>query len=265
MKLLERLPRESGGEYALRTIKENIISLELAPGSQISENELAAEMGLSRTPVREALMELSKVKIVDIQPQKKSTIPLIDYDMVEESRFMRDLLECAVAELDCEMAAPGDLERLSENIRLQSLYLDDFYTGQLMALDNQFHGMLFDIAKKSQVYALIQNISIHFDRVRTLALSSVKSGKIVQDHVDLVDAIRRKDPKSARELMALCLAYAGQYYKQCYIETLHNMTAANRFYQKWGFRRLDRPLLDTGHFSCDVWYIKDLEEPVCCG
>ena len=57
----------------------------------------------------------------------------------------------------------------------------------------------------------------------------------------------------------------GQYYKQCYIETLHNMTAAKRFYQKWGFRRLDRPLLDTGHFSCDVWYIKDLEEPVCCG
>ena len=71
--------------------------------------------------------------------------------------------------------------------------------------------------------------------------------------------------RAARELMALCLAYAGQYYKQCYIETLHNMTAANRFYQKWGFRRLDRPLLDTGHFSCDVWYIKDLEETVCCG
>lgn len=125
--------------------------------------------------------------------------------MVEESRFMRDLLECAVAELDCDMASPADLERLSENIRLQSLYLDDFYTSQLMALDNQFHGMLFDIAKKSQVYALIQNISIHFDRVRTLALSSVKSGKIVQDHVDLVDAIRRKDPKAARELMVLHL------------------------------------------------------------
>ncbi len=201
MKLLERLPRESGGEYALRTIKENIVSLELAPGSQISENELAAEMGLSRTPVREALIELSKVKIVDIQPQKKSTIPLIDYDMVEESRFMRDLLECAVAELDCEMASPEDLERLNENIRLQNLYLDDFYSAQLMTLDNQFHGMLFDIAKKSQVFALIQNISIHFDRVRTMALSSVKNTKIVQDHVDLVDAIRRRDTRAARELM----------------------------------------------------------------
>ncbi len=202
MKLLERLPRESGGEYALRTIKENIVSLELAPGSQISENELAAEMGLSRTPVREALIELSKVKIVEIQPQKKSTIPLIDYDMVEESRFMRDLLECAVAELDCEMAAPADVDRLNENIRLQNLYLDDYYSSQLMTLDNQFHGLLFDIAKKSQVFALIQNISIHFDRVRTLALSSVKNTKIVQDHLGLVDAIRRRDAKAARELMA---------------------------------------------------------------
>lgn len=201
MKLLERLPRESGGEYALRTIKENIINLELPPGSQISENELAAEMGLSRTPVREALIELSKVKIVDVQPQKKSSIPLIDYDMVEESRFMRDLLECAVVELDCEMAGPADLERLDENVRLQSLYMDDFYSGRLMTLDDQFHELLFDIAKKSQIFALIRNISIHFDRVRTLALSSVKNTKIVQDHADIVDAIRRKDPKAARALM----------------------------------------------------------------
>ena len=201
MKLLERLPRENSGEYALRTIKENIISLELAPGSQISESELAAEMGLSRTPVREALIELSRVKIIDIQPQKKSTIPLIDYEMVDESRFMRNLLECAVVELDCEMAAPGDLDRLRENIRLQNLYLDDFYSTQLLTLDNEFHGMLFSIAKKSQVYALMQNISIHFDRVRSMALSSVKNLKIVQDHTDLVDAIERRDPAAARELM----------------------------------------------------------------
>lgn len=201
MKLLERLPRENSGEYALRTIKENIISLELAPGSQISESELAAEMGLSRTPVREALIELSRVKIIDIQPQKKSTIPLIDYEMVDESRFMRNLLECAVVELDCEMAAPRDLDRLRENIRLQNLYLDDFYSTQLLTLDNEFHGLLFSIAKKSQIYALMQNISIHFDRVRGMALSSVKNLKIVQDHIDLVDAIERRDPAAARDLM----------------------------------------------------------------
>lgn len=205
MKLSERLPRESGRDYALRTIKENIISLELAPGSQISENALAAEMGLSRTPVREALIELSKVEVIEVHPQRKSTVPLIDYDLVEESRFMRNLLECAVVELVCDMAGPIDIERLNANIRLQSFYLDGYYTNELMALDNQFHGMLFDIAKKSRVFQLIQNIAIHFDRVRGMALSSVKDLKVVQDHQDLVEFIRRKDAKGARELMEVHL------------------------------------------------------------
>ena len=205
MKLLERLPRETGRDYALRNIKEGIISLDLAPGSQISENELAAEMGLSRTPVREALIELSRVKIIEIHPQKKSTVPLIDYELVEESRFMRNLLECAVVELDCEMAAPVDLERLCANIRLQNFYLDNYYTNQLMTLDNLFHGILFEIAKKTQIFTLMQNITIHFDRVRSMALSTVKNTKIVQDHEDIVEAIRRKDPRAARELMEIHL------------------------------------------------------------
>ena len=177
----------------------------MAPGSQISENELAAEMGLSRTPVREALIELSKVEIVEIHPQRKSTVPLINYDLVEESRFMRNLMECAVVELVCEMAAPIDIERLNANIRLQSFYLDGYYTNELMALDNQFHGMLFDIAKKARVFQLIQNIAIHFDRVRGMALSSVKDLKVVKDHQDLVEFIRQKDAKAARELMEVHL------------------------------------------------------------
>lgn len=206
MKLSKRLPRESSRDYALRTIKENIVDLELAPGSQISENELAAEMGLSRTPVREALIELSRVEIIETHPQRKSTVSLIDSDLVEESRFMRNLLECAVAELVCEMATPIDIERLNANVQMQSFYLDSYYTNELMALDNQFHETLFDIAKKSRVFQLIQNIAIHFDRVRGMALSSVKDLRVVQDHRDLVDLIRQRDSKAARDLMEVHLS-----------------------------------------------------------
>lgn len=205
MKLSERLPRESGRDYALRNIKDNIVSLDLAPGSQISENELAAEMGLSRTPVREALIELSKVGILETHPQRRSTVSLIDYDLVEESRFMRYQMECAVAELVCAAAGPVDIERLNANIRLQSFYLDGTYTNELMALDNQFHGMLFEIAKKSRVFQLIQNLSIHFDRVRGLALSAEKDLKVVQDHQELVEFIRQRDSAAARELMGIHL------------------------------------------------------------
>ena len=53
----KRYGRETGREYALRVLKENIVMLELEPGSRISENELASEIGVSRTPIREALIE----------------------------------------------------------------------------------------------------------------------------------------------------------------------------------------------------------------
>lgn len=201
MRVSERFPRETGRDYALRMLKENIINLELAPGSAISENELASELGLSRTPVREALIELSKVKIVDVQPQKKSLVSFIDYDMVEESRFMRNHLECAVAELACGMASAEDLERLSENVKLQNFYLESGSSEQLMRLDNEFHQTLFEIAQKPQVFAMIQNFSIHFDRVRRMALDSVKDLKIVQDHAGITLAIRENRPEEARALM----------------------------------------------------------------
>lgn len=205
MQLSERQSRETGRDYALRTIKENIISLDLAPGSPISENELSAELGLSRTPVREALIELSKVRIVEITPQKKSLVAPIDYGLVEESRFMRNVLECAVVELVCEMAAGEDVQRLRENVRLQEFYLSNFNPKQLMALDNEFHRTLFEIARKSQVYQLMNTISIHFDRVRSMALSSVKDIKIVQDHTQLIDAIALGDAPQARRLMEIHL------------------------------------------------------------
>ena len=201
MYLTPRSPRETGREYALRTIKDNIIRLELAPGSFISENELAAEMGLSRTPVREALIDLAKVKIIEITPQKRSVVAPIDYEMVEEARFMRNTLECAVVELACHHAMASEIVHLEENVRLQRFHLEHSNYGGIMELDNQFHEMLFQIAQKSQVYAMIQQISIHFDRVRSMALTGVRDPKIVDDHAQIVQALTDRDCQRARTVM----------------------------------------------------------------
>lgn len=201
MYLTPRTARETGREYALRTIKENIIRLELAPGSFISENELAAEMGLSRTPVREALIDLAKVKIIEIAPQKRSVVAYIDYDMVEEARFMRNVLECAVVELACQNAMVSEILQLEDNVKLQRFHLEQGNYSGIMDLDNQFHEKLFQIAQKPQVYAMIQHISIHFDRVRSMALSSVKDLKIVEDHAQIVQALLDRDAAAARAVM----------------------------------------------------------------
>lgn len=198
---LERTARENGRDYALRTLKENIVSLQLEPGSQISENELATEMGLSRTPVREALIELSKVRIIEIYPQRKTIVSLIDYDLVEEARFMRFNLEMAVVELVCKMATGEDIKRLQENVRLQNFYLEQFNPERLMELDDQFHQLLFEIARKPQVFTLMDNIAIHFDRVRNLSLVLTRDLKIVQDHENLIIAIVNRDITRAKQLM----------------------------------------------------------------
>ncbi len=202
----ERKPRESGRDYALRIIKQNIIWLELAPGSMVSESELAAQLGLSRTPVREALFELSKSKIVEIFPQKGSRIALVDYSLVEEASFTRLVLEKAIVHLACSMAKPKDLNALERCIKLQEFYLENPDEAMMMKLDNDFHRMLFTICEKRQTYAMMNSFTIHFDRVRRMSLLNLKDNKTVADHRAILKAIASRDEQEAMASMELHLS-----------------------------------------------------------
>lgn len=62
----------------------------------------------------------------------------------------------------------------------------------------------------------------------------------------------------SHQLIETALNHAKKYYKECYLETLENMIAAQKFYEKYGFRRLEKTLIKTEHFACDVCYIKNL-------
>ena len=205
MRLLKRLPRETARDYAFRVIKDNIIRLELKPGSPVSENELAAELGLSRTPVRESLIALSKAKVVEITPQKRSVVAPIDEVLVEEARFVRDVLECSVICLVCQMATDADILRLEENVKLQETYVETGPLESIHELDNQFHKYLFAIAQKPQLFDMVQNLAIHFDRIRNLALNGIHDLDIVEDHRKILEAVRNRDELQARQTMELQL------------------------------------------------------------
>ncbi len=208
MKLLMRRERETGREFALRNLRENIIHLELKPGSMVSENELAAQMGLSRTPVREALMELAKVRLVDVYPQRGSAVALIDYDLVEEARFMRNVLECAVVELACHMATPADKADLERNIlwQEQELAPAPLRRARLWALDAEFHQMLFRSAKKAQTFEILKSFTVHFDRVRNMSLTLNTPKRTVKDHRDIMEAVLAGDADRAKAIMTLHLS-----------------------------------------------------------
>ncbi|SFN77561.1 GntR family transcriptional regulator [Proteiniclasticum ruminis] len=209
MEITARKSKETARDYAFRTLRKNIVNLKLQPGSMVSEKELADEMGISRTPTREALIELSKSQIVDILPQKGSYISKIDYSLVDEARFMRLVLENAVVETVCEVATEEDHRILLQNISMQEIYLNSSSFRQFFQLDNEFHEQLFIIARKTQIYHLMDSMMIHFDRVRMLRLLTDKEvQELLDDHRAILDAIMRK---SKIEAVALMTSHLSRY------------------------------------------------------
>lgn len=207
MRLMDRAPRETARDYATRVIRDNIIKTVLEPGYMVSENELAAELGVSRTPVREALIELSKTGVVEIYPQHGSMVARIDWDKVEEAIFTRRVLETAVVQEVCRMAREEDLHALEENLSIQRLYLERGDVEKLLATDNDFHQTLFAIARKNVSYDLLAGLGVHLDRVRHLSMVAVRLERVFREHEEILDAIRNRNVEKAVAVMTVHLTH----------------------------------------------------------
>lgn len=201
MKLTERFPKESSKDFALRMIRDNIMNIELEPGSLISENELSQELNVSRTPIREALIELSKVKIVEILPQRGSRIALIDYNLVEESRMLRMTVESAIIEKLCTSATKFDFEPIEENLTLQEFYYKMGNYDRQLCLDNEFHHLLYTLANRELTHSLIADINIHFDRVRELSLYTDDRKYLIAEHREIAKALKNRDAERGKKLI----------------------------------------------------------------
>lgn len=203
----ERYPTETAGDYAFRIIKEDIITLKLKPDTMISEKILSIELGISRTPVREALNNLSQTGIIEIIPQTGIYITKIDYNLVEEARFLRLQLELGVVKKLCNVDGHIDYTELEQNLKLQEFYMMNDDRDNFFALDNKFHELLFEYANKPQSHQIMKNMQIHFDRVRRLNLETVDDPvELLNDHKSIVTALINKDTKKSRELIRLHLS-----------------------------------------------------------
>lgn len=199
MTIPEKLDRETNHDFALRVLQENIISLELKPGSMISEQEIAGQLNISRTPVHEALQELAKTMIVEVIPQRGSLVSLIDMKLVEESSFIRAAIEGAVTELACQKATAADIESLEENVVLQEFYFGKENFEKFMEFDNKFHQTMYKIADRMLCYYTVQLMNIHHARFRTLRLHISNTKRIITEHRAILDAIKQKDVQKTRK------------------------------------------------------------------
>ncbi|MFN2745848.1 GntR family transcriptional regulator [Bacillus sp. z60-18] len=182
-------------------LKEDIMKFRLTPGTHISEKEISERYEVSRTPVREAFLQLSREGLLEIYPQKGTRVSLIDLHLVEEARFMRENLEKAVAELACEDFPEQAVIELEHNLNMQQLSMKQKNYESLFDLDEAFHKTIFDGCQKSNIWSVIQQMNVPFRRIRFLRLAAdFNWDTIYSQHAAILEAIKSKQLSEARRI-----------------------------------------------------------------
>lgn len=224
--IIEKNPQESTREYVYRFLKFNIMELKLIPGSALSEKDIAQLLGVSRTPVREAFIQLSQEYLLDILPQKGTYVSLIDIENVNESKFLRETVEKAVIAIACVEFPSDKLFEIQSNIALQELCIKEKNYMRFYELDEELHRTIFVGCKKARIWSMIQQMNTHYNRVRILNIAGGYDVRpVLKQHKELVLAIKEKDidlgmktidrhlNKVTFDIQDLCRDYVN-YFKQ---------------------------------------------------
>lgn len=202
----DRRPHESTVNFVYRVMKTNISSLQLLPGSALSEQEIANILSVSRTPVRESFIRLSQEFFLDIIPQKGTYVSLIDLNSVAEAKFLRETLEKTIIRIACKEFPSDKLFDLQSCISIQELCLPENNYLKFFELDELLHRTIFVGCKKGRIWEIIQQLGTHYNRVRLLNLSKGHDlGQLLDHHKNLVGAIRAQDVALGSRTIALHL------------------------------------------------------------
>ncbi len=197
MTILDRGAHESAKDYALRTIKYNITTMHMEPGSKINDQEIAAALGISRTPVREALMELAKYDLVVMYPQKGSVVAPVRMKLIQEAAVTRNALECAAVRRCCHLSDPTVFCGLQDNIDLMRFYINRQNISAMTEMDIEFHKILFTHAGMTLAHGFLRNLEIHYRRIISLCFLEGTEDRTVLDHQAILNAIMEQNETKA--------------------------------------------------------------------
>jgi DNA-binding GntR family transcriptional regulator len=187
-------------------LRKSIINLNLAPGTAISEKEVGSRYNVSRTPVREAFINLSKEGLVKVIPQKETLVSLIDFGRVEQEFFLRESLEMAVLKPFIANYEAGHLAELSQLIAMQNEAFDRNEYIKFLNYDDAFHRILFVVAGQNLSWEVLESMCGHYHRVRLLTTRLRGVGKnIMSQHKNILTALKKKDLDDARARLNLHL------------------------------------------------------------
>ena len=184
-------------------LRQQILKLNLKPGKALSEKELSLQLGVSRTPVREAFIRLSEEGLVDIFPQRGTIVAPIRMDEIKEAQFLREILETAIVRRAAESIGTKSLRLLEANLTNQEKSLKHTDFTEFMELDEEFHHLLCQGVALPRAWRVIQAVKGQLDRMRFIGLPQPGHAALMfHQHSIILEAVKNGYPDIAAKEMA---------------------------------------------------------------
>lgn len=180
-----------------------IVSLELKPSSRISENDIAQRYGVSRQPVREAVIALAQTGLVKTMPQRGTVVVPISMRQMLDARFVREAVEVAVVRQAALAFSPSARLQLNSIIDQQEIAVASFDREAFVRYDEAFHRTLCTGIGSDTAWETVKNVKVHMDRVCTLTLRTAESmSPLIAEHKDILKVIDEHDQDGAERAMS---------------------------------------------------------------
>jgi len=198
--------RRGAAGVAYAWLRESILAGTLPPGAALSENEIAHRLGVSRTPVREAIIRLESEGFLVVRPQVGTTVAPIDLGAVADGQFLREAIECRAVALAAERATPADARELKAQLRDQARAVSRNDQAGFIALDDRMHQRLVAMSGRPNVWHAVEDVKAQLDRVRFLSLEDPRwLASIHAQHEAIVQHVLDGDAEAAVAAMSVHL------------------------------------------------------------
>lgn len=187
-------------------LRRAIVTLILPPGSVINEKQICDQMGISRTPLREAILQLSAENLVSVIPHNGTFVARIDLQNVFDGQLVRDALEMKVVRLAAMKMTPRFERELDFNLHQQRRLAQEQNYDGFYELDEEFHSMICELGASTRTWRIVNGAKAQLDRVRRLAFPAPTHLDIVlREHADIAAALKARDADSAAQAMQVHL------------------------------------------------------------
>lgn len=190
------------GEMTYRRIREDILDGKYDPGQRLLYDELAAQLGISLTPLREAFLRLEKEGLVVTKARHGTFIKEFSRKDIEEVFVIREMLEGLAVRLACAARTKEELEQLRQTCASFESYLANRDVRACIKSDFTFHEQIVGCSHNALLRNVIESSNIHnFSLFETGPNYCIHASQYCKAHFDLVDAIESRDERSAEDLM----------------------------------------------------------------